>query len=78
VLAPIRQWDRYGDLDNACIEVLDEIVAGGGAEVVASCIWRTVVELPAMPRDPVVDACAVSGQYLGDLGHTHPSVRRRS
>src|SRR5262249_60669528 len=31
VLAPIRRWDRYGDLDPACIRVLNEIVAGGGA-----------------------------------------------
>jgi hypothetical protein len=51
VLAPIRQWDRYGDLDPACIEVLNAIVAGGAAEVVVSSTWRhgrTVVELQAM------------------------------
>ena len=29
VLAPIHRWDRYGDLDSACIQVLNEIVAGG-------------------------------------------------
>src|SRR5687767_15564788 len=34
VLAPIRAWDRYGDLDRACIEVLNQIVARAGAEVV--------------------------------------------
>ena len=34
VLAPIRQWDRYGDLDSACIQVLNEISARGGADVV--------------------------------------------
>ena len=40
VLAPIRRWDRYGDLDRACIEVLNEIVARGGADVVVSSTWR--------------------------------------
>ena len=29
VLAPIREWDRYGDLDPVCIQVLNEIVACG-------------------------------------------------
>lgn len=48
VLAPIRRWDRYGDLDPACIQVLNEIVARGGADVVVSSTWRygkTVTEL---------------------------------
>ena len=51
VLAPIRRWDRYGDLDPACIRVLNEIVASGGAEVVVSSTWRhgkTVRELQEM------------------------------
>jgi hypothetical protein len=51
VLAPIRQWDRYGDLDPACIEVLNEIVARGGADVVVSSTWRygkTAAELQEM------------------------------
>jgi HAD domain in Swiss Army Knife RNA repair proteins len=51
VLAPIRRWDRYGDLDPACIEVLNQIVAGSGADVVVSSTWRygrTVAELQAM------------------------------
>jgi hypothetical protein len=51
VLAPIRRWDRYGDLDPACIRVLNEIVAGAGAEVVVSSTWRygrTVAELQQM------------------------------
>ena len=51
VLAPIRRWDRYGDLDPACIEVLNEIVACGEADVVVSSTWRhgkTVAELQAM------------------------------
>jgi hypothetical protein len=25
VLAPMRQWDRYGELDPLCIQVLNEI-----------------------------------------------------
>ena len=48
VLAPIRRWDRYGDLDPACIQVLNEIVARGFADVVVSSTWRhgkTVAEL---------------------------------
>ena len=48
VLAPIRRWDRYGDLDPACIQVLNEIVAGACADVVVSSTWRhgkTVAEL---------------------------------
>jgi hypothetical protein len=40
VLAPIRHWDRYGDLDAACIGVLNAIVTGGGAAVVVSSTWR--------------------------------------
>ena len=51
VLAPIRRWDRYGDLDPACIQVLNEIVACGEAEVVVSSTWRhgkTVAELQEM------------------------------
>jgi HAD domain in Swiss Army Knife RNA repair proteins len=48
VLAPIRRWDRYGDLDPGCIQVLNEIVAGGEADVVVASTWRhgkTVAEL---------------------------------
>ena len=40
VLAPIRRWDRYGDLDPACIEVLNAIIADVGADVVVSSTWR--------------------------------------
>jgi hypothetical protein len=40
VLAPISRWDRYGDLDPACIRVLNEIVARGQADVVVSSTWR--------------------------------------
>ena len=40
VLAPIRRWDRYGDLNPACIQVLNEIMARAGADVVVSSTWR--------------------------------------
>jgi len=48
VLAPIHRWDRYGDLDPACVHVLNAIVARAGADVVVSSTWRygkTVAEL---------------------------------
>lgn len=51
MLAPISRWDRYGDLDPACIAVLNEIVARGQADVVISSTLRygkTVAELQAM------------------------------
>ena len=51
VLAPIRRWDRYGDLDPACIRVLNDVVARGGADVVVSSTWRygkTAAELQEM------------------------------
>jgi Swiss Army Knife RNA repair-like protein len=48
VLAPIRRWDRYGDIEPGCMDVLNEIVAGTGADVVVSSTHRhgkTVAEL---------------------------------
>jgi len=48
VLAPIRRWDRYEDPEPACVQVLNEIVARGRADVVVSSTWRhgkTVAEL---------------------------------
>lgn len=51
VLAPIRRWDRYGDLDPGCMEVLNGIVARAGAEIVVSSTWRygkTAAELQTM------------------------------
>jgi hypothetical protein len=62
VLAPIRTWDRYGDLDPACIRALNEIVAGGEADVVVSSTWRhgkTVAELQEM-----LDAEGFAGRVL--------------
>ncbi len=51
VLAPILDPERYGDLDPACMQVLNEIVARSGAEVVVSSSLRygkTVAELQRM------------------------------
>jgi hypothetical protein len=51
VLAPILRWDRYGDLDRACIQVLNDIVTLGRADVVVSSTWRhgkTVADLQQM------------------------------
>jgi HAD domain in Swiss Army Knife RNA repair proteins len=62
VLAPILRWDRYGDLDPACIKVLNEIVADGAADVVVSSTWRygkTVAEL-----QEILDAEGFSGRVL--------------
>jgi len=62
VLAPIRRWDRYGDLDPACIRVLNEIVVSGGADVVVSSTLRhgrTVTELQEM-----LDAHGFAGRVV--------------
>jgi hypothetical protein len=62
VLAPIRNWERYGDLDPACIQVLNEIVARGQADVVVSSSLRygkTAAELQAM-----LDACGFTGHVV--------------
>src|SRR5262245_41729269 len=62
VLAPIREWDRYGDLEPACVEVLNEIVTQAGADVVVSSTWRygkTVAELQA-----ILDAHGFTGCVL--------------
>ena len=62
VLAPIRRWDRYGDLDRACIQVLNDIVASSGADIVVSSTWRhgkTVAELQA-----VLDAEGLAGRVV--------------
>jgi len=62
VLAPIRRWDRYDDLDPACIQVLNEIVVRGGADVVVSSTWRysrTVADLQA-----VLDAQGFTGRVV--------------
>jgi hypothetical protein len=62
VLAPIRRWDRYGELDPACVEVLNEIVARSRAEIVVSSTWRhgkSVLELQQL-----LDAAGFAGRVL--------------
>jgi hypothetical protein len=71
VLAPIRRWDRYGDLDPACIQVLNEIVAHSGAHVVVSSTWRydkTVAELQAMLEAQGFAGCVVDKTPRGAPG----------
>jgi hypothetical protein len=86
VLAPIRYWDRYGDLDPACVQVLNEIVAGGDADVVVSSTWRygkSVAELQAMldaegfrgrvlDKTPVGPPGATRGEEIGAWLAAHP------
>lgn len=74
MLAPIRQWDRYGDLDPSCIEVLNEIVARGDADVVVSSTWRygkTVAELQTM-----LDAQGFRGRVLDKTPVGPPGASR--
>ncbi len=71
VLAPIRQWDRYGDLDPGCIRVLNEIVAGAGADVVVSSTWRhgkSVTELQEMLEAAGFIGCVIDKTPTGELG----------
>jgi len=74
VLAPIRTWDRYGDLDSACIQVLNEMVADGGADVVVTSTWRhgkTVAELQGM-----LQAQGFAGLVLDKTPTDIPGARR--
>jgi hypothetical protein len=74
VLAPIRQWDRYGDLDPACVAVLNEIVTRGDADVVVSSTLRygrTVAELQAM-----LDADGFVGRVLDKTPTGAPGAGR--
>jgi HAD domain in Swiss Army Knife RNA repair proteins len=71
VLAPIRRWDRYGDLDPGCIRVLNEIVAGSGADVVVSSTWRhgkTVTELQEMLETEGFIGCVIDKTPTGEAG----------
>ena len=71
VLAPIRDWDRYGNLEPACIEVLNEIVTRAGAQVVVSSTWRhgrTVAELQAMLDEGGFTGCVVDKTPAGAPG----------
>ena len=74
VLAPIRRWDRYEDLDPACVQVLNEIVARCSADIVVSSTWRygkTVAELQAM-----LDAKGFAGRVLDKTPSGPPGTDR--
>ena len=74
VLAPIRRWDRYGDLEPACVQALNEIVTAAGAEVVVSSTWRhgrTVAELQAM-----LAAAGFTGSVLDKTPPGPPGAER--
>ena len=71
VLAPIRRLDRYGDLEPACIGVLNEIVSSARADVVVSSTWRhgrTVAELQAMLEAEGFTGRVVDKTPTGALG----------
>ena len=71
VLAPIRRWDRYGDLDPACIQVLNEIVARTGADVVVSSTWRygkTASELQKILQAQGFTGCVLDTTPTGAPG----------
>jgi hypothetical protein len=74
VLAPIRRWDRYGDLDPACIRVLNEIVARAGADVVVSSTHRhgkTVAKL-----QQILDAEGFTGRVVDKTPTGAPGAGR--
>jgi hypothetical protein len=74
VLAPIRRWDRYEDLDPACVQVLNEIVARCSADVVVSSTWRhgkTVAEL-----QEILDAQGFAGRVLDKTPSDLPAPDR--
>jgi HAD domain in Swiss Army Knife RNA repair proteins len=74
VLAPIRRWDRYGDLEPACVAVLNEIVAAGDADVVVSSTWRhgkTLGELQA-----ILEAAGFAGRVVGKTPGDIPGATR--
>jgi hypothetical protein len=74
VLAPIRRWDRYGELDPACIQVLNEIVAGGGADVVVSSTWRH--GRSAADLQEMLDARGFAGCVVGTTPGDIPGACR--
>jgi hypothetical protein len=69
VLAPIRRWDRYGDLDPVCVSVLNEIVARGRADVVVSSTWRYGHTVAAL------QACLDARGFAGRVVDTTPTGR---
>jgi hypothetical protein len=78
VLAPITRWDRYGDLDPACIHVLNDIVARGGADLVISSTWR--YGKTAAQLQETLHAEGFTGSVIGTTptGRPAPAGARRS
>jgi len=74
VLAPIRRWDRYGDLDPACIQVLNGIVACAGAEVVVSSTWRYGKTAPELQE--MLEAQGFTGRVLDKTPTGAPGADR--
>jgi Swiss Army Knife RNA repair-like protein len=74
VLAPIRSWERYGDLDPACIQVLNEIVARGQADVVVSSTWRYGKTVAALQE--MLDAQGFTGRVLDKTPTGTPGADR--
>jgi HAD domain in Swiss Army Knife RNA repair proteins len=74
VLAPIRRWDRYGDLDPGCVQVLNEIAERCRADVVVSSTLRygkTVDELQA-----ILNAAGFTGRVLDKTPIRAPGADR--
>ena len=74
VLAPIRRWDRYGELDPVCLQALNEVVARSGAEIVVSSTWRygkTIAELQAM-----LEAAGFTGRVVDTTPTDTPGASR--
>ena len=74
VLAPIRQWDRYGDLDPACIQVLNEIAARGGADVVVSSTWRYGKTIAALQE--ILEGAGFTGSIVDKTPISAPGANR--
>jgi hypothetical protein len=75
VIAPIKRWDRYEDVDPACVAVLNAIVAQCPADVVVSSTWRygkTVAEL-----QEILDAKGFVGR-VADVTPSGPPGTDRS
>ena len=74
VLAPIHRWDRYGDLDPACIQVLNEIMARAGADVVVSSTWRYGKGAPELQE--MLEAQGFTGRVLDKTPTGAPGADR--
>lgn len=74
VLAPVRRWDRYEDLEPACVRVLNEIVAEASADIVVSSTWRhgrTVDELQVL-----LEAAGFTGSVIDKTPRGAPGTDR--